>query len=224
MFVTPLYESTTEIYVLSRASTETVTSSDLTASTALTSDYQQIITSRDVLEKVIEELGLDMTYDQLYSNLSVSILSDTRILSITVSDPDPLQAQELVTSIREVSAEHIQTIMDIQAVNTVEEANLAENPSSPNVTKNTLIGAILGIFLVAGLIVLLFILDDRIKTPDDIEKHLGISVLGSIPLVESFDKGKSSKNNKKATKKPVQTSKGQAPNTRSSHDTGKRGR
>ncbi|HCA33906.1 MAG TPA: protein-tyrosine kinase, partial [Lachnospiraceae bacterium] len=116
--ITPQYTSTTKIIVLSRSGDDTngITASDLQISNYLTKDYQELIVSRDVLEPVIRELNLADTYESLNSRISVSNIDNTRIISITVTDPDPQTAQKIATSVRDTAAEHIKDVTDVQAV------------------------------------------------------------------------------------------------------------
>ena len=115
---------------------------------------------------------------------TVENISDTRIIAITVEDPDPAMAQTLANEIRDVAADHIKDVMDIEAVNVAEEANLPENPSSPSVMKWTALGIMAGVCLCAGVILLRFLLDDTIKTSEDVERYLGLSTLAMIPIME----------------------------------------
>ena len=101
-----------------------------------------------------------------------------------MENEDPHVAQEIADAVREAASVTIEDIMEIDAVNTIETANLPENPSSPSVMKNTAIGGALGIVLAAAILVLIFILDDTIKTPDDVDNYLGLNVLTSIPIQE----------------------------------------
>ena len=191
VFVTPIYESTTKIYVLNRAGDNTnVTAADLQASAQLTKDYQELILSRTVLEQVIEEENYDLTYKEMVKKITVDTPADTRVIKIIASDPDPKTAQEIADAVRETSAEHIRKVMDTQAVNTVDEANLSVDPARPNAAKNTVIGGVAGMFLAMAVIIVIFIMDDRIKTVDDVEQYLGIGVLGSIPMVDQEKKRK----------------------------------
>lgn len=197
LFMTPIYESSTKIYVLNKTSEATnVTSADLQAGTQLTKDYQQLILSRTVLEKVIREKNLDMTADQMKGKIVVSAPVDTRVLEIIVSDSDPKVAQEIANSVREVASDHIQKVMNTQAVNTVDEASLAKNPSRPSTMKNTLIGGMLGVLLAMAIVIIIFMLDDRIRTVEDVERQLGLGVLGMIPLSEPEVRKKAMANKK----------------------------
>ena len=115
---------------------------------------------------------------------------DTRIISITVTDTDPVRAMEIANAVREAASEHILNVMDIQAVNVVETANLPTYASGPNTARNILLGGMLGAALVMGILVVRFLLDDTVKTTEDVERYLGLSVLAVIPLNEGEADGK----------------------------------
>ena len=184
--IAPTYKSTTKVYILNQQNENAVTFSDLQLGTQLTKDYAELIKSRYVLEEVIATSGLDnMTYKTLNNKLEVTTPPDTRILAITVTDTSKDRAMELANSIREVASEHIKNVMNIEAVNIVEEANYPEVKVGPSVTKWTLIAGIIFFMIVAGIIVLIHMLNDTIKTTDDVEKYLGLSTLASIPIYES---------------------------------------
>ncbi len=194
--VTELYESTTKVYILNNDSGN-ITTSDLQLGTQLTKDYVVMITSRSVLEKVIADNALtDETYTSLARKTSVKATNDTRIVSITVTDPSPVKAQYLANEIRKVAAERIEEVMNIEAVNTVDEANLPTKPSSPNVLKWVAIGGLLGAFACAGVILISFLMDDTVKTSEDVEKYLNMSTLGMIPVKEEEKHGKNQKSGK----------------------------
>lgn len=186
MFIlTPTYESTTKIYILNKSESTTVTYSDVQMGTQLTKDYAELINSRYVLEEVIKILSLsEMEYRELLDKVSVHTPTDTRIVSITVTDTNPQQAMDIANCIREVAGEHIQNVMDIDAVNVVEEANMPTTKAGPSIPKWTLIGGALGAFLVCVIILVHYLLDDTIKTSEDVEKYLGLSTLALIPMAE----------------------------------------
>ena len=182
--ITPQYQSTTKVYILNKQNGDNVTYSDLQMGTTLTKDYKELIKSRNVLETVIENCEMDEKYGSLADRVLVETISDTRIIAITVEDPNPEMARYLADEIREVAAGHIKQVMDIEAVNVAEEANLPESPSSPSVMKWTALGLLLGMCLCAGVILLKFLLDDTVKTSEDVEKYLGLSTLAMIPVME----------------------------------------
>ena len=185
--LTEEFQSTTRIYVLNRQNDDTLTYSDVQLGTQLTKDFREIIKSRYVLEQVIEKCGLRESSGSLASRISVDTQSDTRIIAITVTDTNPAMAQYIANELRETAAERIKIVMDIQAVNVVDEANLPAVPSAPRVGRWTVIGFLLGAFLCTTVILVHFLLDDTIKTSDDIEKYLGLSTLGMIPVRETED-------------------------------------
>lgn len=195
--IVPKYESSTSVYILNKNDNNTVTYSDVQLGTQLTKDYAQLITSRHVLESVIETCQLADSYTSLYNRVNVKAISDTRLIEITVTDVDPVMAQMIANEIRKVAANRIMEVMDIQAVNVVDEANLPQKPVSPSVPKWTAIGFLMGAVLCAMIVVIRFLLDDTIKTADDIEKYLELSTLAVIPVIDQNDakknKGKSGK-------------------------------
>ncbi len=188
--ITPQYQSTTKVYILNKQDNNTLTYSDMQLGTQLTKDYAQLIKGRDVLEPVIATCELDESYDSFARRVQVETLTDTRIIAITVEDPNPAMAQMIATEIRKVASEHIKNVMDIQAVNVAEAAYLPTEPTSPSVLKWTGIGLLLGVFLCAMILVIRFLVDDTIKTGDDVEKYLDLSTLAMIPLMESEEKHK----------------------------------
>ena len=203
--ITPKYESTTKVYILNKEESGNLTYSDLQMGTQLTKDYAQLIKSRTVLEKVIEIYGLSEKYDSFSERVSVETLTDTRIIAITVTDEDPMQAQILADEICKVASEHIKNVMDIQAVNVAEEANLPEEPASPSIVKWTAIGFLIGAFFSALIVVIRFLLDDTIKTSEDVERYLELSTLAMIPIIEEPEKKKGRGKRQSETSKGTQT-------------------
>lgn len=182
--ITPQYESKTKVCILNKQSGSSVTYSDVQLSSTLSKDYEQLVTSRYVIEGVISKLNLDDTYEELAARVSASNTDETRIIAITVTDPDPEQAQKIANAVRDLAAQHITQVMDIEAVNVVDNANLPDSPVSPSVPKWTLIGVAIGMIISIAVIVIQHLLDDSIKSSEDIEKYLGISTLAIIPMNE----------------------------------------
>lgn len=197
LFIAPKYKSVTKIFVLSQENGNYLTSTDIQLSSYLTKDYAELIKSRTVADEVIERLELDISPENLLGMIYVQTKSDTRIVSIEVMSENPQLAQKLANAIREVSARQIMDVMGVEAVNMVDEANLPRIPYSPNVKQNTLLGAAWGILLAAALILLRHLMNDTIKTEEDVERYLNLSVLAAIP-----------------TNEPIMTKKGGLPNGR----------
>ncbi len=177
------YQSTSRIYVVSRQNQENnaLTNSDLQAGSYLVKDYREIILSQNVLTQAIEELKLDMTPAELSKKISVSVPTDTRILSITAKDGDPKEAARIANGLRNVAAEKIIAVTKVSDVTTLDEAEVPQSPSSPNIRRNVLLGFIAGAGLMVVLLVVVEVLDDRVKRPEDIEELMGLTLLGIVP-------------------------------------------
>lgn len=184
--IKPEFTSTTRIYVVSRNQEEKsgLTNQDLQAGSYLVKDYREIILSQDVLEKVVSDLKLDLTPKGLANKIKVTVPVDTRIVSISVNDRVPEEASRIANSLREVAAQKIISITRVSDVTTLEEARPAISPSSPNIRRNTVIGAGLGASLVIVVVLLIELFDDRVKRPEDIEDVMEISLLGVIPNLD----------------------------------------
>ncbi len=150
----------------------------------LVSTYGELIKTRTVADKVIENLELNHTYGRLREKLNVSLVKDTEIISISVLDTDPQMAAMIANETAEVFMETVQDIMKVENVQIIDEAQVPSSPVSPRPMLNIAIAGVLGLMLGVFIAFLLEFLDTTIKTPEDVEKHLGLPVIGSIPMVE----------------------------------------
>lgn len=182
LFIEPKYESTTKLYVINRQDTSKITSADLATGSQLTKDFQILVKSRPVTEQVIAELKLNMSHEQLISCITVNTPEDSRVLEITVTYTDPYTAKKLADALGNVSALKMVSILEMERANIIEPGNVPYSPVSPNVVKNGVLGGLIGGFMAAATFLLLYFLDDSIKDSEDIEKHLGLTILGNIPL------------------------------------------
>lgn len=182
------YQSTSRIYVVSRQNQDNnaLTNSDLQAGSYLVKDYREIILSQNVLTQAIEELKLDMTPAELSKKISVSVPTDTRILSITAKDGDPKEAARIANGLRNVAAEKIIAVTKVSDVTTLDEAEVPQTPSSPNIRRNVLLGFIAGAGLMVVLMVVVEVLDDRVKRPEDVEELMGLTLLGIVPDIKKL--------------------------------------
>ena len=199
--ITPKYESETKLYVLNRANDSATTLSDVQLSTQLTKDYQILVTSAPVMNQVIKELGLNMKASELASTISVDTPSDTRVLQITVTSDDPKRAKDIADKVAQVSSKKICDIMKIEQVNVIEEGSMSEEPAVDTVQKWTLIGLALGIVLSCAVIIIRSMLDDTVKTTEDVEKYFDLSTLAVIPILEEMDDGLGKNKKSRKTKK-----------------------
>ncbi len=182
------YQSTSRIYVVSRQNQDNnaLTNSDLQAGAYLVKDYSEIILSQNVLSQAIEELKLDMTPAELSKKINVSVPTDTRILSITAKDRDPKEAARIANGLRNVAAEKITSVTKVSDVTTLDEAEVPQSPSSPNIKRNVLLGFVAGAGLMVVLLVVVEVLDDRVKKPEDVEELMGLPLLGVVPDIKKL--------------------------------------
>ena len=179
---TPKYNSTTRVYVVNqKKDNQAITTQDVQLGTLLVKDYKEIILSNSVMSDVVAKNKLQIPPGELAKKISVDAPKDTRIISITVTDKDPQKARDLANAVREVSADKIKEVTKIEDVTTLEQAEAALTPSSPNVFKNSVLAALLGFILAVGGVVLIELMDDRIKRPEDIEETMNLVLLGVIP-------------------------------------------
>lgn len=186
--LTPEYSSTTRIYVVNRNQSEKtgLTNQDLQAGTYLVKDYKEIILSQDVLEKVISNLKLEKTVKALSKKIQVTVPVDTRIVSITVKDAQPEEASRIANALREVAAEKIISVTRVSDVTTLEEARPALTPSSPNIRRNTALAFLVGGAVMVISVLLLELLDDRVKRPEDVEEVMQVALLGIVPDLDKL--------------------------------------
>ena len=182
------YKSTSRIYVVSSQNQDNnaLTNSDLQAGSYLVKDYREIILSQNVLTQAIDELKLDMTQAELSKKINVSVPTDTRILSITAKDGDPKEAARIANGLRNVAAEKIISVTKVSDVTTLDEAEVPQLPSSPNIRRNVLLGFVAGAGLMVVLLVVVEVLDDRVKRPEDIEELMGLTLLGIVTDIKKL--------------------------------------
>ena len=196
MVMKPVYTSSTMLYIVNK--TTTLTSlTDLQLGTQLTKDYKVLVTSRPVTGQVITNLDLNLSHEQLVKKIKVDNPTDTRILTLSVEDTDPYMAKSIADEFASVASARMAEIMDSAPPNIVEEAYLPTQKTKPSITKNTMIGGLAGVFLAGAIILVLFVMNDAIKTPEDVEKYLGLNTLATIPVFEGETGAKKKKSKRK---------------------------
>lgn len=196
--ITPLYTSTSQLYILTK-STSITSFADIQLGTSLTQDYMVMVKSRPVVNQVIKNLNLDMDYNGLVGIISVSNPSNTRILSISATYPDPYMAKKIVDEFANVAKKTIAQIMATDEPMIIDLGYASPIPSSPNITRKITIGAFIGFFVSAAVIIATHLLNDTIKNEEDVDRYLGFSTLGLIPI--DAGAGKQAKPDRKKWKK-----------------------
>lgn len=180
--MTPQYTASSMIYILSNTNEEATSMTEIQVGASLAEDFMIIGKSRPVVEEVIKKLDLNMTYGELVENLVFEQPTNSHVLKISLTNPDAELAANVVNMIADLTKERIADVMGTEEPDTVEEAVVPTKPSSPNVMKNTILGALVGAILAIGVIVVRYLLDDTIKDEDDVKKYLQLNTLAAIPL------------------------------------------
>lgn len=187
----PMYQATAKLYLVSKADSSVATNySDLQMGSQLVDDYQELLKNHELLQEVVDNLGLNMTYSQLGGMISVSSVDSTRILRITVKGPDPKEVADIANEVAQRAIVFLPQVMGTAEPNIAETAVVPGSPVSPSKSKNTMVGGLLGAVLCAGIILIRFLLDDTIKNPDDLSKYFGIQPLATLTEIEWGQNGK----------------------------------
>ena len=185
--MTQKYDSSALMIVNTRQDVNAnVTSDQINSATKLVSTYSIIIKSDTVLQQVIDNLGLNLTYAKLNKRVTVAAVDDTQVMKITVQSDSPEWARQVCEQIITVAPDVIKEAVEAGSVKVISNASLATEPVSPNIKKNTMLAAAVGFVLVIGIIVLQVLLDNKINTEEDVTKYLDMTVLGVIP---QYDQG-----------------------------------
>lgn len=191
--ITPQYKSEAKLYILSKETTLT-SLADLQIGSQLTQDYKVLVSSRPVMEGVINHLNLDYSYKELAGKLTVENPQNTRILSLTVRDENPYMAKQIVDDIANTASDYIGEIMEMVPPKMIEDGVVASEPYSPSMKRNALLGGILAVFLICALIAVRVVFNDTVKSEEDVERYLSMPVLAVIP--KKREKGKKKEKNK----------------------------
>ena len=193
LLVTPLYQATSSIYIVSASNNSVVNLTDLQIGAQLTADYQELILSRPLLEDVIENLeltngeGEPMSTAALSRMITITNTDDTRILKVTVTSPDPQESADIANELIDQACIYLPQIMETEEPNLVEEAIPPTQKFSPSTAKNVMLGGLLGACLACGVLVLRYLMNDTFVTPDDVVKYLGVQPLAVIPEADLGD-------------------------------------
>ena len=179
----PVYEAKSTLIVNTEKNEETqmITGDQFNVTQKLAVTYGEIIKSRSVLDDVIKNLKLDDRYEDLAKNVTVSPVKDTQIISISVQDTNKEKARDIANEIPKVFKKEAKRITKANDIQVIDKAILPQNPIKPNKMMNMAIAAVLGAMIGLFVVFLIEYLDNKLKTPQDIEKHLGLSVLGVVP-------------------------------------------
>ena len=192
-FVTPVYTASTTL-VLARSNTQegqlqatgnttnSITTTDITINSKLVSTYSVIVKSKDVLGQVISNLGMNISWEQLRNNVTVSSVEDTEVIQISVTNGNSQYAADIANEIAKVFTAKVTEIYNISNVHVVDEAEIPNGPSNINHSRDVIIFAFIGVIIAVVYVLVANMLDTTIKTAEDIEKQFKLPVLASIPV------------------------------------------
>ena len=186
---TPVYEATAKLYVLG-SKDSVVNLQDLQIGSQVANDYLEIFKIWEVHQDVIQTLGLPYSEKELTDMLTVTNPTGTRVLHITIRSNDPQEAQQIANTFAAVAQKRIKETMRTDEPTNFSEAVIPITPISPNKTRNILIGGLVGLLVSMGIIFVMFVMDDKLKSSDDLTKYVGIATLAVMPMLGSVhDKG-----------------------------------
>ena len=185
-YVTPKYKSTATLLLIPNNSQETqgLTSTDLTLNSELILTYSNIAKQSKVLKQVIQNLGLEMTEKDLLSKLQVNTTTDTYIIEIAISDTNPQRAMNITKELSNVFLQEIKELYNLENIGVVDEAGLPNAPYNVNHVKDIMMFAIIGLFVSGIVVVAIYLLDDTIKTEEEVKQYIGLKTLGKIPMTQ----------------------------------------
>lgn len=190
LFVKPVYQSSATLIVNNRKDDSgSISNDEINSAKGLASVYSIIIKSDAVMQPVVSVVDQGVASNKLAEKVSVSSVNGTQIIKVSVSDTDPLKAKRYVDEIVKVAPAVIQEMVEAGSVKVVSQSTTPKNPISPNVKINTLMAAMLGFVVSLGAVLAVYFFDNTFRSQDEIEKYLGIPVIGVIPNVDSVSKG-----------------------------------
>ena len=189
-FTTPMYTSSTTLLLAGSESggeetTNSITTTDITLNSKLVSTYSVLVKSKDVLDQVINNLGMDISWESLKNNVKVSAVEDTEVIEISVTTKNTEDSAKIANEIAKVFTEKVAEIYNINNVHVVDEAEVEYIPSNINHKKDVIIFAFIGLVVSVIYVLISNMLDTTIKTAEDIEREFKVPVLASIPVYEN---------------------------------------
>lgn len=179
----PKYKSDVNVIIVNKDKQTTSLQSDLAANQKLAATYRELVGSRRILNQVIDNLDLNYSIGQLQQMISVENVNDTEIIKITVSSSEPKEAKVIANETAKIFQDEVKDIYNLENVSIVDKAILAKEPYNINIIKESVIYIALGMVLSCGVIFVIYYFDNTIKSIDQVEKRLGVPVIGTVPSV-----------------------------------------
>lgn len=195
----PMYSSSVQLTLTGVSDEEEkITTTDITLNTKMIPTYQEVITSRSVLERVILNLKLDRSVESLADNIKISAVADSMVLTITVTDSSAIIARNIANEVAEIFSEEIQRLYNITNITFLDKAIINNTPINVNYIKSGAISVFCSLFFAFGSLFIVFYMDKTVKSVEQVGGQLGMVVLGGVPL--HSERGKRKQKNRKARK------------------------
>lgn len=194
--ITPSYTASAKLYMVSASSGSAINLTDLSLGSTLSSDYAVLMKIRPIYEDIVDELDLPYSCETVQNMVTISNISDTRVLTVSAVSSDPKEASEIANAVAQKAVEYLPDLMETGTPNIAEKAIVPKRPTSPNLPENTSRGGIAAMLIMMALITVRYLLDDTFKTSEDIEKEFGLTPLTVVPE-SSITKGGSGSQKKK---------------------------
>lgn len=191
-FTTPKYSSATTLVLTGseqstgKDSTNSITTTDVTLNSKLVSTYSELVKSSKVLRQVISNLNIDVNEEELRKNITVKSVEDTEVIRITVTNENAAYSAKIANEIAKIFSNMVSEIYNINNIYIVDEAEVSDEPSNIHHSKDIVIFAFIGMAIAVMYVLIANMLDTTIKTPEDVEKGVGLPVLVTIPYIENF--------------------------------------
>lgn len=179
--ITPKYTATSKMYMVSSSSQSVVDLTDLNIGQSISSDYVELLQTRPIIEGVIREQNLSYSYRELLGMLNISVINNTRIIKINATSTDKREAMTIANALADKGVSELPKLMETPEPHIAEYAIVPVNKSAPSLTKNTMIGALLGMLIMLAIFTVQFLMDDTFRTAEDIQKEFGVLPLSVIP-------------------------------------------
>lgn len=183
----PVYTADITLYLMSRQQENAVSYTDFQISQQIVYDYEKLVKSRAVTDEVIEKLDLNMTNEQVAGKITVTYETMSRVVKVAVTDSDPQRAADIANSVGYDGSMKLAELMPYVTIALVDEARVPTHGAAVSAASRAVLLAVVAAVLAAGILVLLRVLDDTIRTDEDVERYLGLSTLGTIPQAQELE-------------------------------------
>lgn len=210
-YLTPVYEAETSLFLgKEKDSVGALSFMDMETNSQLIADYRELIKSRMVSEQVIADMGLDMDWETFVDRVSITVLSDSRLFKIAFKSSNPQLAADVTNQLAQVIMTKAADVINVKNIQVIDTALVPTVPVEPQKSRNVMMAALLGIMAGVGIIFLMEFMDHTFKKPEDVERLLGLPVLGTVPKFAGEKREKEKKHHRKKHKKATGNTKSAA--------------